>query len=56
MGHFESALRCLRAAGFSVEMTVDAYGAIYCYVYGYVLAFNRETQTQAQQIIERVGC
>ena len=53
MKHFDDALGCLRTAGFSIEMTVRAYGVIYAYVYGFVLAFNRESHiAQAQQIIE----
>jgi AcrR family transcriptional regulator len=56
MKHFDDALGCLRAAGFSVEMTVRAYGVIYAYVYGFVLAFNQESHiAQAQQIIEDAG-
>jgi AcrR family transcriptional regulator len=56
MKHFDDALGCLRAAGFSIEMTVRAYGVIHAYVYGFVLAFNQESRiAQVQQIIEGVG-
>jgi AcrR family transcriptional regulator len=56
MKHFDDALGCLRAAGFSVEMTVRAYGVIYAYVYGFVLAFNQESRiAQARQIIAGAG-
>lgn len=35
-------------------MTAHAHGVIYGYVYGFVLAFNRDTvAAQAQQIIDR---
>src|SRR5262249_41374457 len=53
MRHFEDALRCLRTAGFSIEMTVHAYGVIYDYVYGFVLSTNQESQDdQSRQIID----
>ncbi len=56
MEHFEEVLRLLRTAGFSVEMTVHAYRVIYGYVYGRVLAFNRESRyVQAQQIMGRAA-
>jgi hypothetical protein len=54
MRHFEDALRCLRTAGFSIEMTVHAYGVIYDYVYGFVLSTNQESQNeQSRQIINQ---
>jgi AcrR family transcriptional regulator len=57
MTHFDDALRCLRGAGFSVEMTVHAYGVIYSYVYGFVIqTLSRDLRThQAQQILELTG-
>ncbi len=57
MRHFDDALRCLRNAGFSVEMTVHAYGIIYSYVYGFVVqTLSRDARSdQAQQILELTG-
>jgi AcrR family transcriptional regulator len=53
MKHFDAALGCLRDGGFSIEMTVRAYGVIYGYVYGFVLAFNQDTiSIQAEQILD----
>ena len=52
LGHFDAVLRSLRAAGFSVELSSRAYGVIYSYVYGFVVAFEDGRYT-AQQIIER---
>lgn len=56
MRHFEDVLGSLRQAGFSIEMTVHAYGAVFAYVYGFVLAVEPSHHAdQAQQIIESVG-
>jgi AcrR family transcriptional regulator len=55
MDHFETSLRCLRTAGFSVELAVRAYGVIYGYVYGYVFAFPAEPGEQARQVVERAA-
>ncbi len=54
MRHFDEVLGCLRAAGFSVDMTGHAYTVITSYVYGFVLAFNQPHTAQAQLILERV--
>ncbi len=52
--HLDAALGSLRAAGFSVEMTVRAYGIIYGYVYGFVLAFNQGAHAaRAQHFLEQ---
>jgi hypothetical protein len=56
MGHFDEVLGCLRRAGLSVEKTVQAYGVIFAYVYGFVLAFKDDDHiSNAKQIIEAVG-
>lgn len=56
MKHFEDVLGCLRRAGFSVEMTLHAYGVVFAYVYGFVLAVQRGDHTrQVRQIIDMVG-
>ena len=36
-GHHEAVLRCLRAAGFSVELTAHAYSLLDSYIYGFAL-------------------
>jgi AcrR family transcriptional regulator len=55
LAHFEAILGCLREAGFSIEMTVHAYGVIYGYVYGFVLTSNPPSQTAdiVRQITQR---
>lgn len=56
MKHFEDVLGCLRRAGFSVPMTLDAYGVVFAYVYGFVLAIDPGDHTaQARQIVGAVG-
>lgn len=37
LGHHDAVLRCLRQAGFSVEMTGHAYALIDAYIYGFAL-------------------
>jgi len=56
MGHFDEVLGGLRRAGLSVEKTLQAYGVIFAYVYGFVLAFKDDDHvSNAKQIIEAVG-
>src|SRR6266571_1930157 len=37
LGHHDAVLGCLRAAGFSVEMTAHAYSVLDSYIYGFAL-------------------
>jgi AcrR family transcriptional regulator len=56
MRHYDNALKCLRNAGFSTEMTFHAYGVIYCYIFGFVLNFNpARHEAQARQLVNDAG-
>jgi hypothetical protein len=35
--HHDSVIRCLREAGFSIEMAIHAYSALDSYIYGFAL-------------------
>src|SRR5215472_6663830 len=51
--HHESVLRCLREAGFSVELTAHAYSALDSYIYGFALqqaSLPFETGQQAADV------
>ncbi len=61
LSHHDAVLGCLRAAGFSVEMTAHAYAVLDSYIYGFVhtelqLPFQttEETHEVAAAIFEQV--
>lgn len=57
MRHHEAVLRCLREAGFSVEMAAHAYSALDSYIYGFALqqaSLPFDTGEQAAELAETV--
>lgn len=55
--HHDSVLRCLREAGFSVEMAAHAYSALDSYIYGFALTqinLPFDTGEQAAEVAESI--
>ncbi|HUQ01688.1 MAG TPA: TetR/AcrR family transcriptional regulator [Kofleriaceae bacterium] len=53
LAHHDAVLGCLRAAGFSVEMTAHAYAVLDSYIYGFVhteLQLPFETSAQTHEV------
>lgn len=57
LGHHDAVLRCLRQAGFSVEMAAHAYSALDSYIYGFALqqvGLPFETGAQAAEVADTI--
>ncbi|HKW71723.1 MAG TPA: TetR/AcrR family transcriptional regulator C-terminal domain-containing protein [Candidatus Dormibacteraeota bacterium] len=57
LGHHDAVLRCLREAGFSVEMAAHAYSALDSYIYGFALqqaALPFDTGDQAAVVADSI--
>ena len=55
--HHDSVLRCLRQAGFSVEMAAHAYSALDSYIYGFALqeaTLPFDTGEQAAEVAQAI--
>src|SRR5712692_3140206 len=56
--HHDAVLRCLRGAGFSVEMTAHAYSLLDSYIYGFALQEANlpfGTADQAAQVADEIA-
>ena len=57
LAHHDSVLRCLRQAGFSVELAAHAYSALDSYIYGFALQQANlpfDTGEQAAEVAESI--
>ena len=57
LAHHEAVLRCLREAGFSVELAGHAYSALDSYIYGFALqqaSLPFDTGEQAAEVAEEI--
>jgi AcrR family transcriptional regulator len=57
LAHHEAVLRCLREAGFSVELAGHAYSALDSYIYGFALqqaSLPFDTGEQAAEVAEAI--
>ena len=57
LGHHNAVLRCLREAGFSLELAAHAYSLLDSYVYGFALeqaSLPFDTGEQAAQVAESI--
>lgn len=57
LGHHDAVLRCLREAGFSVEMAGHAYSLLDSYIYGFALSqasLPFDTGEQASQVAQTI--
>jgi AcrR family transcriptional regulator len=57
LSHHDSVLRCLRGAGFSVEMAAHAYSVLDSYIYGFALQQANlpfDTGEQAAEVADQI--
>ena len=52
LSHHEAVIRCLRQAGFSIEMTAHAYAVIDAFVYGFALQEANLAATSGQDMAD----